>query len=211
LALAPLPTASLTPVAHFPEKYFLENLAVRTDGSVLVTAVLQKELWYVPAPRGDGQVEPMLLHTFEHLVTGVAEVEPDVFILSVGEGYTSHETYLVRADFNGWAPGDVVEPEVIYTFTDERVRALNGSCLLAPGVLLLADCFAGLIWRAELGPGARRAVVREWLAHDTMGDDPDSEVPPPPQPGINGVRLRHADWLPVLHVDRPEGVHARGR
>jgi sugar lactone lactonase YvrE len=27
-----------------------------------------------------------------------------------------------------------------------------------------------------------------WLADATMGDDPDSEIAPPPQPGVNGVR-----------------------
>jgi hypothetical protein len=48
MALAPLPTDALTPVAYFPENYFLENLAVRADQSILITAVLQKELWWVP-------------------------------------------------------------------------------------------------------------------------------------------------------------------
>ena len=50
MPITPVPAATLTPVAHFPEYYFLENLAVRADGSVLVTAVLQKELWCVPGP-----------------------------------------------------------------------------------------------------------------------------------------------------------------
>jgi hypothetical protein len=44
MTMAPLPAVALTPVAHFPENYFLENLVVRADGSVLVTTVLQKEL-----------------------------------------------------------------------------------------------------------------------------------------------------------------------
>ncbi len=52
MAIASLPHATLTPVAYFPEHYFLENLAVRADGSLLVTAVLRRELWYVPAPTG---------------------------------------------------------------------------------------------------------------------------------------------------------------
>ena len=50
MAIAPVPDVTVTPVAYFPEKYFLENLVVRADGSVLITAVLQKELWYVPGP-----------------------------------------------------------------------------------------------------------------------------------------------------------------
>jgi hypothetical protein len=110
-----------------------------------------------------------------------------VFVISLTEGYTTHESHLARIDFAGWAPGDPASPEIIFTF-DDRVRALNGSCLLGPGVLAIADCFAGLVWRVDLGEGARSATARVWLAHDTMGDDPDSEVAPPPQPGVNGVR-----------------------
>jgi hypothetical protein len=186
MAIAPLPEVTVTPVAYFPEKYFLENLAVRADGSVLITAVLQKELWYVPAPART-LTDPVLVHRFDHPITGIAEAEPGVFVLSLTEGYTSHESHLARLDLNGWTPGTPVTPEIIYSF-DGRARALNGSCLLGPGVLAIADCFAGLIWRADLSEGARSATARVWAEHDTMADDPDSGLPWPPQPGVNGVR-----------------------
>ena len=191
MTLAPLPEVTLTPVARFPEKYFLENLTVRADGSVLITALLQKQLWHVPGPAPRTLTEPVLVHTFDHPVTGIVEAEPGVFVLSLTEGYTTHESHLVRLDLNGWTPGRPVTPEVICTF-DDRVRALNGSCLLGPGVMLLADCFAGLIWRADLDTAARGATVRVWAEHDTMADDPDSELPWPPQPGVNGLRSHHA-------------------
>ena len=42
MTMAPIPAVALTPVACFPENYFLENLVVRADGSVLVITVLQK-------------------------------------------------------------------------------------------------------------------------------------------------------------------------
>lgn len=187
MPLPPLPTVTLTPVASFPQKYFLENLALRADGSILVTAVLQNELWWVPAARSGEMVEPVLVHTFDHPVTGVVEVAPDVFVVNLTEGYTTHESHLARIDFTGWTPGDPVSPEFIYTF-DDRARGLNGSCLLSPTVMLVADCFAGLIWRVDLADGAHRASARVWLTHDTMADDPDSDLPPPPQPGVNGVR-----------------------
>jgi hypothetical protein len=186
MPITPVPAVALTPVAYFPEKYFLENLAVRADGSVLITAVLQKELWCVPNPELGAGVPPVLVHTFVHPVTGIVEVDPDVFIVSVTEGYTSHESHLARIDLTDWRPGDPVTPEIIFTF-DDRVRALNGSCLLGPGVMLAADCFAGFIWRIDLGQGGRSATARIWLADDTMAYDPDSEVAPPPQPGVNGV------------------------
>jgi hypothetical protein len=185
--MAPLPGVTVIPVAYFPKGRFLENLAVRADGSVLITAVLQKELWYVPATRTEQPVEPVLVHTFDHPATGITEVEPEVFIIGLTEGYTTHESHLARIDLAGWQPGDPVSPETVFTF-DDQVRALNGSCLLGPGVLAVADCFAGLIWRVDLTEGAHSATGRVWLAHDTMADDPDSEVAPPRQPGVNGVR-----------------------
>ncbi|HEX4559866.1 MAG TPA: hypothetical protein VH166_11925 [Mycobacterium sp.] len=187
MAILPLPTVTISPVAFFPKEYFPENLAVRADESILVTAVLQKELWWVPTAKHGALVEPVLVHTFDHPVTGIAEIAPDVFIISLTEGYTTHESHLLRVDFNGWEPGSPVSPDVIYTF-DERVRSLNGSCLLGPNVLAIADCFAGLIWRIDLADDARSAKARVWLSDDTMADDPDSGVPPPPQPGVNGVR-----------------------
>ncbi|MBY8857006.1 hypothetical protein K7711_11000 [Nocardia sp. CA2R105] len=186
MAIAPLPEITMTPIAYFPKKYFLENLVVRTDGSVLITAVLQKQLWYVPGPART-LTEPILVHEFDHPVTGIVEIEPDVFVLSLTEAYTTHESHLVRLDLNSWPPGDPVTPEVIFTF-DDRARGLNGSCLLGPNVLAIADCFAGLIWRVDLATGARAAAAQVWLEHDTMADDPDSGVPWPPQPGINGIR-----------------------
>ncbi|MCG3752275.1 hypothetical protein [Amycolatopsis sp. Poz14] len=182
MPMTPVPDVTLTPVASFPEKYFPENLAVRSDGSVLVTVLLQQELWIVPEPQ-----RPVLVHRFDHPVTGIVEVQPDVFVLSLTEGYTTHESHLVRLDLTGWTPGEPVAPEVVFTF-DGRVRALNGSCLLGRGVLAVADCFAGLIWRVDLDADARSGQARVWLAHDTMADDPDAEIAPPRQPGVNGVR-----------------------
>jgi hypothetical protein len=187
MAIPPLPTVTRNPVAFFPKNYFLENLAVREDESTLITAILQKELWWVPPAKPGEVVEPVLVHTFDHPVTGIAEIAPDVFIVNITEAYTTYESHLVRIDFTGWKPGSPVSPETIYTF-DERVRGLNGSCLLAPNVLVIADCFAGLIWRIDLADAGRRATARVWLADDTMADDPDSGVPPPPQPGVNGLR-----------------------
>ncbi|MBV9142830.1 MAG: hypothetical protein JO115_18280 [Pseudonocardiales bacterium] len=74
--------------------------------------------------RTDQDLSPVLVHTFEHLVTGIVEVEPDVFIVSLSDAYTTHESHLARVDLNGWAPGEPVSPDIIVTF-DERVRGLS--------------------------------------------------------------------------------------
>jgi hypothetical protein len=56
-------SAKITTTANFPEHFMLENLAVRADGSVLVVAAPQREVWYVPTPSEGLPVEPILLHT----------------------------------------------------------------------------------------------------------------------------------------------------
>src|ERR1700761_572667 len=89
MPMTPVPAVTLTPIAHFPEKYFLENLAVRSDGSVLITAVLQKQLWCVPAPARTFS-DPVLVREFDHPVSGIVEVEPDVFVVSLTEAYTTY-------------------------------------------------------------------------------------------------------------------------
>jgi hypothetical protein len=188
MPMTPVPKVTLTPVAYFPQKYFIEALAVRADGSVLLTVLSSRELWWVPPFTASGLAEPVLVHSFEQMPMpmGIAEAEPDVFVVCLSDGYTTHESHLARVDLTGWTPGDPVSPDIIYTF-DDRVRWLNGACLLGPGVMAVADCAAGLIWRADLADGARKAAARVWLADNTMAWDPASGVTPS-QPGINGVR-----------------------
>jgi hypothetical protein len=188
MPMAPVPSVALTPVAYFPTGYFLENLAVRSDGSVLVTTVQHKELWCVRGPEPRADVPPVLVATFGGYTMGVVEAEPDVFIVGLSDPEWTRESHLARVDLNGWTPGEPVKPDLILTF-DNQARWLNGACMLGPGVLLEADCYAGLIWRVDLGEGAHSASARVWLSHDTMAFDPDNVVQkPPPQPGVNGVR-----------------------
>src|SRR6195256_5631196 len=132
-------------VAPFPENYFLENLAVRADNSVLVTAMNQKELWYVPAAARIGTVTPVLLHTFEELTWSFNEIEPDVFYLTTSNVYTNHESSLHRIDLRKWSPGEAIQPQKVLDFPKDA-SFLNGSCLIGPRTILVADS-VGLIWR----------------------------------------------------------------
>jgi len=177
--------AKLTSVAVFPRYYSLDNLAVRRDGSILVIAALQQELWYIPPADTRGPAEPILVHTFDQLASGLVETQPDVFLLSTSDG-PAHESFLRRLDLRQWNLGEPVRAETVLEF-GEPGGGLAGSCLLAPGIILLADSLAGLIWRVDLSPGHGNATARVWLQHDTMGRDPGSLLVPP-QPGINGVR-----------------------
>jgi hypothetical protein len=122
--------AAVTTIASLPEYTFLENLAVRRDGSILVTVLDRKQLWYIPPPVAP-PVDPILVHTFEHPAMGIVETDPDVFYICASDVFTTHQSTLKRIDMRGWSPGAEVNPTRVLTF-DQPVGALNGCCLIAP-------------------------------------------------------------------------------
>jgi hypothetical protein len=179
------PKARLTTVASFPANYFLENLAVRADNSVLITVLNHRELWYVPPAAATGSAKPTLLHTFEQLPLSLTEVEPDVFYLCTSNVYTDHKSSLHRIDLRNWSVGDPIQPQKVLDFPNEA-GALNGSCLIGPRTILVADSFAGLIWRVDLPKDSGTPVAQVWLRHESMGNYPGQMKPE--QPGVNGIR-----------------------
>jgi hypothetical protein len=179
--------ARLSPIAEFPAGSFLENIVVRPDGSILVTELLQKRVWYLPRPSDAEPVEPVLVCAFEELASGILEAEHDIFYVSTTNAYTTGESFLHRLDLRAWRPGQEASVETVLAWEDAAC-GLNGSCLLAPGIALLADSVAGVIWRVNLPRGGAAPTRRIWLADETMRPDP----PPPnawPKPGVNGVRF----------------------
>jgi hypothetical protein len=175
--------------AVFPKSYFLENLVTRADGSILVTATNKGELWYVPNAAGDLPVTPVLLDSLDGLPMGIVEVEPDVFWVC-----TLGEAALERYDLRGWEPGNPVTRERVFTFPTSA-SGLNGTCLLGPKVLLIADGTAGLIWRLDIADDGRSAKASVWLRDNTMAagwELPEVVLTPKvtvPYPGVNGVRF----------------------
>ncbi len=179
------PQARITTVAEFPKMYFLENLAIREDGSFLVTVLNKQELWYVAPAAGDTYANATCIHTFDQPTTGIVEVEPNVFYILSSNMYTTHEGFVHRLDLRTWTPGSPVAPELLRQFPREA-RGLNGCCLIGPRVVLVADCFAGLIWRLDLAEDGGEPQIRVWLEHESMGYFPGKMKPE--QPGVNGVR-----------------------
>ena len=179
-----VPQAQLTVVAEFPKHYFLENLAVRSDGSILATALNKKELWCVPRPDGDLPVTPVLMHTFDLMTLCVIETDPDIFLIGTSDVYRTRELRLYRMDLRAWSPGESIEPQLVLELPAPKV-GLNGGCLIAPDVLLIAGA-ADLIWRVDLPKNGGETSARVWLRHDNMKNRPGEKKPE--QPGVNGIR-----------------------
>jgi hypothetical protein len=179
-----VPQAQLTVVAEFPEHFFLENMAVRADGSMLITVQNRKELWFVPTPADILPVQPRLLHTFEFNTTFVVEWKPERFLIGVADVYDTHKAKLYEIDLTGWSPAASIAPRLVLEFPKPWV-GLNGACFVAPNVLLAAG-MAELIWRVDLTADGN-ASARVWLQHDSMKNRPGEKKPE--QPGANGLQF----------------------
>jgi hypothetical protein len=144
-----------------------------------------KELWYVPPATATETVKPILLHTFEQLTMSLTEVEPDVFYLIMSDVYTDHESSIHRIDLHNWKAVDPILPQKVFDFP-KKAGSLNGSCLIGLRTILVADSFAGLIWRVDLPKDDGIPLARVWLRHESMGSYPGQMKPE--QPGVNGIR-----------------------
>ena len=77
--------------------------------------------------------------------------------------------------------------------------ALNGSCLVGPRTILVADSGASLIWRVDVAENGESASARIWLRHESMGNYPGQMKPE--QPGVNGIR--YASKLRYIYYKKP--------
>jgi hypothetical protein len=176
--------AKLTVVAEFPAHFFLENMVVRADGSMLITVVNRKELWYVPAPSRTLPMQPQLLGSFEFNTTFIVEWKPERFLLGVADVYETRKARLYEIDLTAWSPGAPITPRLVLEFPKPWF-GLNGAAFVAPNVMIAAGAVA-LLWRVDLSDDAS-ASARIWLQHDSMKNRPGERKPE--QPGTNGVQF----------------------
>src|ERR1700679_3565545 len=102
--------AKLTAIAAFPRQYFLENMAIRGDNSILVTVANHQELWYIPPPGGNMPVDPLLLCSFPQSAMGIVEVEPNIVYICPSNLWPARESALRRLDLRDWSPGKSINP-----------------------------------------------------------------------------------------------------
>jgi hypothetical protein len=177
--------ASLTTVAQFPAKSFVENLAVRGDGSILVTEETRHQLWYLPAPSAGTRVRPLLLHTFGQRPMGIVEAEPEVFYVTTSDLGKLHSAYLYRVDLRDWHPGMVVPVNTVLHFPPQ-ILFLDGSTVIGSHTILETDAVAGAIWRVDLSSDGTTATAHEWLKDPSMTVERNNHIKG--VPGVNGIR-----------------------
>ncbi|KAH6612422.1 hypothetical protein C7974DRAFT_405526 [Boeremia exigua] len=187
-------------IYQFPNGTWVENIAVRRNGNLLVTHVNAPQLWEIHDPSLSLRQNPQenttasLIHTFgsAEFLTGITEMEPDVFI--VGSPKT-----LWRVDYRRATRGG--RPSITKITTVLGALNMNGMTTLdvAKGLVLTADSMLGVIWRVNVRTGESSIVLedeRTMTADTSLG----------PLVGVNGVKI-HEDY--VYYNNAPQRLYCR--
>ena len=169
-------------VYQFPNETWVENLAVRPCGSLLVTLVTTPDLYLLEPLAPDPK--PKLVHHFSSStwLTGITETGPDTYYLIGANGSyktilpTPHSNRIYRVHF----PPHSGPPEVSLAAAVEDAGFLNGLITLNPTTLLASDSALGAVWAIDTTTGTSRIVIRDPLMTPT---------PAVPTLGINGIKL----------------------
>lgn len=172
---------------QFPLPTWIENLAVRSNGELLLTILTSPEL-YLLNPSDPKEV--VLVHKFEEVLglTGIIEVKEDVFYVT-GSNFNlatfSNEggSYFVwEVDMTSFSKDSKANIKKIAHLTGAGLP--NGMELFSKeeGTILIADSEIGVVWKIAINDGKVENII-----------EVDEMKPPPPpalQMGINGLKVR---------------------
>ncbi|KAN0098155.1 hypothetical protein V8E51_013818 [Hyaloscypha variabilis] len=171
---------------QFPIPTWIENLAVRSNGDLLVTLLTTPEL-YLLKP---SDPKPVLVHKFDEVLasTGIIELKEDVFY--VGGGNFSIQPWNTGADTYAVFEVDLTSFDQDAKASVKKIAHLagvglaNGFEVLSKeqGTILVADSEVGVVWKVSINDGKVEKLI----------DVDEMKSPPPPAlpMGINGIKIR---------------------
>ena len=170
--LFPRSTDNIQTIYQFPENTYVENLAVRANGQILLDLFTSPQLWLVD-PQVPG--EALLIHEFPDAlgITGIAEYEPDVFAVlagnfsfSTGEctkgSWSIWSVDLGGVTINSTASLAASPPKVSKLADVPAATCLNGMDLLSGGAkkfLMAGDIRTGEVYAVDVDTGASAATI----------------------------------------------------
>ncbi|GAE00226.1 hypothetical protein PVAR5_8965 [Paecilomyces variotii No. 5] len=172
---------SATTLHTFPNHTWAENIAVRANGQILVTTLQNgAKLWQIDPFH---ERDPVIVHQWSNksALTGITELEPDVFGVIVSDLALSP---LTLGSYEIWR----VElhndhPRISFVSSIPEAKLLNGMGAFdrARGTVLVADSLLNALWSVNTRTGSYKQVI-----HDPVPiSGPNSTL----NLGINGVRV----------------------
>ncbi|KAB8276004.1 hypothetical protein BDV30DRAFT_247153 [Aspergillus minisclerotigenes] len=170
LAVLASPTTRLRDVHQFPNGTWLENIAVRSNGNILVTAYNLAQLWEINPFNGTNSHHARLVHQFQNpgTITGTTEIDQDTFV-------TIASNSLWKVDLSTTEP--IVNPINITI----PAGTLNGMAALNDSSLAISDSSLGLIWRVDIQQGTYGIMIRDNTTATSTALGPNL--------GVNGIRI----------------------
>lgn len=186
------PTVKVETLFQFPNNgSWVDNLALRSDGSILLTRLDTPEVWSVDATSGNAT----LVHSFANATScfGISEIDDDVFAVVVGNFST--KTYqptpgsftVQQLDFNNVDATENEEGTQMATVSHiaalPEAQALNGmaSFTKESHLVLIADSPKGVAWKLNTQTGEYSVALND----TTMLPAAGQALPL----GVNGLKL----------------------
>lgn len=170
---------------QYPEGTWIENIAVRPSGELLLTILTAPHLDQLNPLRPNATPDTVHVFPAKTSVSGIGEVAHDVFAMAVGNFSLS------SGESVGWGVStlDLSGGKAIVRSTVEmpEVSFLDGLCALpaaaVPGSVLAGEIKTGKIWRVDPVNGRYDVAIYNSLTASTH--DPVYGVS-----GVNGIHTR---------------------
>lgn len=187
-----------TTIATFPIGTFLENIAVRSNSSLLISSMISGEIFYLDPNATDPQSTLLTLHSFNssnlqssseetaYGTNNVAEAlvedpnTPDIFYTFSGIHGKAGTWSIFRLDLRTFNPSSHPQIEVKKLADVPHALWLNGGTMLPSGILLIAESRLGQVVAYNLSTN----TISIWLEHPLLG----KVTALPEWPAINGIQ-----------------------
>lgn len=168
-------------VYQFAEGTWVENLAVRQNGNLLLDLVDRPEVYQID-PNANGS-SPSLVYRFSDVtsVFGISEVSTDVFNVITGNfslstfASTEGSYSVYQIDLSGSNTG------IRKVAAIPEAEFLNGMTTLNSNSVLVSDSQAGVVYRVDVETGKYEVVLDD----STMKPPSNASIPI----GVNGIRV----------------------
>jgi hypothetical protein len=177
------PSNAVRTIYEFPNETWIENIAIRSNGNLLLTLISTPSLYELNP--FDPSSKAQLLHSFPSSTSllGISEIQPDIFAVIAGNWSTTTFT-TTNGSYSVWKvdlnPNAKVKIDKIAEIREASF--LNGMTLLAPSspYLLISDSGLGVVWRLNYLTGEYKIILDSPLMKPVAGQL---------LLGINGIRI----------------------
>ncbi|CAG8419097.1 unnamed protein product [Penicillium salamii] len=190
-ALGSFRSPNIRELYRFPNGTWLENIAVRPNGNLLIADATTSSLWEIKPSTDTTHSSPNLIHRFEaETVGGIAELAPDTYAVIVSNS-------VWRIDLSQHA--HILPPVRIADIIPAGF--LNGVAALDEGnSVVISDSELGLVWYLNIQSGNYSILHR----HETMKANSDLGI----LIGVNGLKILH-DYM--YYSNSPKQIFCRIR